>query len=146
LCDRDVARKAADFLIRWFVASGHPDLARSVPQTESGQTIDACRFVLLQYAKGKLVYKRSSRLRCNTNLLLNLALPRSVGRKELPVPACPCPDCDSPTGRWLEESSKHAWVSYYRCEQCGCIWTYPKGQEGATTPTILTVSKRRQVL
>ena len=59
------------------------------------------------------------------------------------MPACPCPDCESMTSRWLEESSKHAWVSYYRCTVCGCIWTYPKGQELTAKPTIVSSPRQK---
>jgi DNA-directed RNA polymerase subunit M/transcription elongation factor TFIIS len=42
------------------------------------------------------------------------------------MPIRPCPVCEQPTVRWLEESSKWAHVNYYRCEKCGNVWTVSK--------------------
>jgi uncharacterized Zn finger protein len=54
------------------------------------------------------------------------------------VTAPPCPNCASDTGRWLEGSSKDAYVDYYRCGECGHVWNTPKtifkGQEVNPTP------------
>ena len=35
----------------------------------------------------------------------------------------PCPVCDQPTPRRLDDVSKDAYVNYYRREACGHIWT-----------------------
>jgi Pyruvate/2-oxoacid:ferredoxin oxidoreductase delta subunit len=42
------------------------------------------------------------------------------------MPIRPCPRCHRLTARWLEESSKHAYVNYYRCDGCGMVWNVPK--------------------
>jgi hypothetical protein len=39
--------------------------------------------------------------------------------------------CQVPTIRWLEESSKYAYVNYYRCEACGHVWNVPKDNPDA---------------
>ena len=54
------------------------------------------------------------------------------------MPASPCPRCHALPTRRLEEISKDAWVSYYRCDLCGCVWTFPKGEELTAGPTVLT--------
>jgi uncharacterized Zn finger protein len=40
----------------------------------------------------------------------------------------PCPDCQI-EGRVLPGVSAEARVDYYRCDQCGQVWTTPKGQQ-----------------
>jgi uncharacterized Zn finger protein len=47
------------------------------------------------------------------------------------MPIRPCPSCQQPTARWLEESSKDAHVNYYRCEKCGTVWTGQKDDPAA---------------
>ena len=42
------------------------------------------------------------------------------------MPSQPCPACDTATARLLQDSSKLAWVNYYRCERCGHTWTTDK--------------------
>lgn len=42
------------------------------------------------------------------------------------MPIQPCPSCKNQTPRWLEASSKDAYVNYYRCDVCGHIWTLSK--------------------
>jgi hypothetical protein len=37
-----------------------------------------------------------------------------------------CPTCSGYFGRWLRASSEMADVHYYRCDQCGGVWTVPK--------------------
>ena len=39
------------------------------------------------------------------------------------MPIQPCPACDKPTARLLDDASKLAVVNYYRCEGCGHVWT-----------------------
>ena len=34
----------------------------------------------------------------------------------------PCPHCDTNTARLLDQTSKVANVSYYRCNKCGHLW------------------------
>lgn len=40
-----------------------------------------------------------------------------------------CPQCLKATGRHLPHSSAEAWVDYYRCDDCGYIWTIKKGTD-----------------
>jgi len=56
------------------------------------------------------------------------------------MPIRPCPVCQQPTVRWLEESSKWAHVNYYRCEKCGNVWTVPKDAPDAPV-TVITTAK-----
>lgn len=42
------------------------------------------------------------------------------------MPIRSCPVCRQPTVRWLEESSKSAYVNYYCCDKCGTVWVVPK--------------------
>ena len=37
-----------------------------------------------------------------------------------------CPNCSAGRGRWLEGSSKEAYVDYFRCASCGHVWNVPK--------------------
>ena len=60
------------------------------------------------------------------------------------MPSRPCPQCNAPTPRLLEESSKDSWFSYYRCGVCKNVWTYPKGEELTADPRIVTVFTDRQ--
>ena len=41
-----------------------------------------------------------------------------------------CPKC-SRDGRLLESASENAWVFYYRCDDCGHVWSYEKKQPNA---------------
>ena len=50
---------------------------------------------------------------------------------EDPMPIQPCPECQTRAVRWLEASSQEAHVNYYRCEQCGHVWTLSKLQTDA---------------
>jgi uncharacterized Zn finger protein len=36
-----------------------------------------------------------------------------------------CPKCQR-DGRFLEATSEAAWVEYYRCDECGHVWTHDK--------------------
>lgn len=38
----------------------------------------------------------------------------------------PCPNCSSDATRWLESTSKEAYVDYFRCDACGSVWNTPK--------------------
>jgi hypothetical protein len=41
--------------------------------------------------------------------------------------ACPvCPDCASPSTKYLAATSADAFVHYCRCDACGHVWTVPK--------------------
>jgi hypothetical protein len=42
------------------------------------------------------------------------------------MPVQPCPRCGQSVPRWLEASSRDAWVNYYRCDQCGHVWAVAK--------------------
>ena len=54
------------------------------------------------------------------------------------MPIRPCPECQHQPLRLLEAASKSAWVNYYRCDECGHLWTVPKDQpEAALTDMIL---------
>jgi len=55
------------------------------------------------------------------------------------MPQRPCPTCSALTPRFLPVSSDHAISSYYRCDACGSVWTYPKGQELSAPPRMVTV-------
>jgi len=41
-----------------------------------------------------------------------------------------CPTCGDENQRLLENSSRDAYVNYYRCEQCGTVWNKPKDADG----------------
>ena len=60
------------------------------------------------------------------------------------MPVRPCPKCGASTPRWLEESSKDIQFNYYRCDVCGNVWTYPKGQELTAEPRIVTIFRDRE--
>ena len=38
----------------------------------------------------------------------------------------PCPACNTVTPKLLDETSKGAYVNYYRCGSCGHVWTTTK--------------------
>jgi rubredoxin len=42
-----------------------------------------------------------------------------------------CPNCQK-TGRLLEAASRYAYVEYYRCDPCGHVWQYAKGDPNAS--------------
>jgi uncharacterized Zn finger protein len=46
-----------------------------------------------------------------------------------------CPSCQN-TGRFLEASSSHAYVEYYRCDLCGHVWHYAKHDPNARAISI----------
>jgi len=55
-----------------------------------------------------------------------------------------CPDCRTP-GRLLVTASEYAHVEYYRCDDCGQVWTYRKSEPGAPPrPVIKTASETSQ--
>jgi hypothetical protein len=54
-----------------------------------------------------------------------------------PMPHQPCPVCRRDAPRWLESSSKEASVNYYRCDECGSVWTVPK-TDPAALPQLIT--------
>jgi hypothetical protein len=47
------------------------------------------------------------------------------------VPIRPCPACQAGTPRLLDETSKYAFVWYYRCLVCGHVWSVEK-RDGTT--------------
>jgi uncharacterized Zn finger protein len=53
------------------------------------------------------------------------------------MPIRPCPKCGEPTLRLIEAANQIAYVYYYRCEQCGHVWTIPKDNQNAP-PTPIT--------
>jgi hypothetical protein len=55
------------------------------------------------------------------------------------MPIRPCPVCQQPTVRWLEETSKDAVVNYYRCSRCNNVWTIPKEMPDAQERVITSV-------
>jgi len=57
------------------------------------------------------------------------------------MPTRPCPCCERETPRWLEASSKNAFVNYHRCDICGCVWTLPKDDPDAA-PTIVAEGRK----
>ncbi len=59
------------------------------------------------------------------------------------MPIQPCPECHTPAPRLLEALSNDAHVNYYRCQQCGHVWTLPKGEIDAV-PTAITYTGRDQ--
>lgn len=54
-----------------------------------------------------------------------------------------CPNCET-AGRFLEESSRYAWVEYYRCDPCGHVWHYAKGD--LTARAMSNVELERSVI
>src|SRR5262245_32129321 len=40
----------------------------------------------------------------------------------------PCLNCHTSAVLWLEDASKGAFVNYFRCEQCGDVWTMGKDE------------------
>lgn len=42
------------------------------------------------------------------------------------MPIQQCPSCGTDTPRLLDYPSKQAAVNYYRCPQCGHVWTISK--------------------
>lgn len=42
------------------------------------------------------------------------------------MPTTRCPACAKPDPRLLDGMSHHAAVNYYRCDECGHVWTTPK--------------------
>ena len=48
------------------------------------------------------------------------------------MPIQPCPACSKPTPKFLDETSRHAHVNYYRCD-CGHIWTINKRDPSLVT-------------
>jgi hypothetical protein len=56
------------------------------------------------------------------------------------MPIRPCPVCQQPTVCWLEESSKHALVNYYRCSRCNNVWTIQKDMPDAPETVITSVT------
>ena len=42
------------------------------------------------------------------------------------MPSVPCPNCTAVTSRWLFEMSAAAKMNWYRCEDCGHVWTTNK--------------------
>jgi uncharacterized Zn finger protein len=53
-----------------------------------------------------------------------------------------CPSCSVKEGRWLEGSSKDAYVDYFRCDACGHVWNIPKKMYGGVElrPSPVTVT------
>ena len=43
------------------------------------------------------------------------------------MPAPPCPECEKDTTRQLESLSSDSLVDYYRCDDCGHVFTTRKG-------------------
>jgi len=52
----------------------------------------------------------------------------------------PCPDCQHPSPRQLEDSGLDMQVIYFRCDQCAHVFHVPKSQPNAQ-PTSNTVSR-----
>jgi transposase-like protein len=46
------------------------------------------------------------------------------------MPNQPCPHCSADTPRLVEAPSQVASVNYYRCPQCGHVWTVAKDGSG----------------
>jgi hypothetical protein len=42
-----------------------------------------------------------------------------------------CPACGSKHVQWLEDTSKDAYVDYYRCNDGGHVWSVPKDNPDA---------------
>ena len=55
------------------------------------------------------------------------------------MPIRPCPTCHAQTER-SSSTSLWAWVNYYKCKQCECVWTTPVDNPDAT-PTITVKGK-----
>ena len=53
-----------------------------------------------------------------------------------------CPNCQASEPRWLETTSQAAWVDYYRCDDCGHVWTVSRdGERRITNVTPLAASQ-----
>ena len=50
------------------------------------------------------------------------------GAKQLVLPARLCPECQRVTLRHLPASSEGAKVDYYRCDDCGHVWSVRKSR------------------
>ena len=53
-----------------------------------------------------------------------------------------CPKC-SHTGRFLPSPSGIARVNYYRCIECGHVWSHDKGDPAAPTRDITITERKR---
>ena len=49
------------------------------------------------------------------------------------MPIQPCPACGAKTPRHMDEASRDAFVYYYRCDNCGHVWTINKQDPSRVT-------------
>jgi len=49
-----------------------------------------------------------------------------------------CPDCREPAVRYLADTSRNAYVDYFRCTECGHVYNVPKGAPDAPHVTVAT--------
>ena len=52
-----------------------------------------------------------------------------------------CPKCLH-DGRLLEATSEAAWVAYYRCDNCGHVWTHEKARPDSP-PKDVTIEPKK---
>jgi transposase-like protein len=58
------------------------------------------------------------------------------------VNARSCPKCQSENPRFLNGASDEAMVNFYRCDECGHVWTVQKSNpDGPTTDVTLPPKK-----
>ena len=57
-------------------------------------------------------------------------------REDVPERLRLCPTCEQP-GRLLTASSAGAQVDYYRCDFCGTVWWYEKGNPDGKPKIVL---------
>ncbi len=61
------------------------------------------------------------------------------------MPIRPCPNCTHDTPRWLDVTSQTALVNYYRCDQCGTVWTLPKEAPADHPPQVIGQGQKPEV-
>jgi hypothetical protein len=64
-------------------------------------------------------------------------------RTDAARPEISCPECRHPHGRYLPFVSEMAMVDYYRCWDCGFVWTIPKASAGSAIRVELKPDRRR---
>lgn len=55
----------------------------------------------------------------------------------------PCPVCQQPEPRVLEDVSRIALVIYYRCGTCGHVWNVPKDMPDAPIKHVTEIQPKK---
>jgi predicted RNA-binding Zn-ribbon protein involved in translation (DUF1610 family) len=98
---------------------------RSVPEAPPPETRQV-HFVLMQMIAEDGVFQWVGRLRPADIASMASRPPTGVGLwPSTPMPVLSCPNCRGLTPRELESSAR-AMVNYYRCADCGHVWTTDK--------------------